>query len=160
MSTHPPVQPDEALQTALADFTQAYARFFELLETVPDRLQSQPGACGHWSPHDIVAHLSGWVIEAQRRYRRFPRGTGQVVYNIDVFNQMSVRTRRGKPWGALVEELRRAVRTLTEKAQQLSPDQIARDDRYAEWLGIMAQDVQQHGHQLRDFIAGHSESAR
>ena len=137
-------------EEALAAYQQAYQKLFAILSDYPEGLQTESGVCGTWSPQQVVMHLSGWLIEAQRRFKRYP-ATGDIQYNVDVFNDVSLWDREKQTWERSVEELQREHQKLLEIAQGLNDYQIERDGRYAEWLTMMTQEAQTHGTALAAF---------
>ncbi|QPC83977.1 maleylpyruvate isomerase N-terminal domain-containing protein [Phototrophicus methaneseepsis] len=141
----------EAFLQSLAAYEAAYQDLFDLLARYPASRRQKKGACGDWSPQQVVAHLSGWIAEAKRRYPRFATGTGNVVYNLDVFNDVSVRRRRDYNWAHTVAELERLVGELAAMARQVTPQQAGQDDRYREWLDSLTEDCRQHTAQLLAF---------
>lgn len=137
---------------ALAAYEQAYTTLFASLLDYPPHRQRQSGACGDWSPQQVIMHLAGWLIEAQRRFRRYP-ATGQVQYNVDVFNDVSVWDRETQRWEQSVAECQREYEKLLAMAQTLKAYQIERERRYAEWLTALANQARHHGAQLEAFRA-------
>lgn len=139
----------------LQNFEEAYTTFINLVETYPFDLQTKSGACGEWSAREVVAHINGWFIEAQRRYRRYAKGTGNIEYNIDAFNQVSLWLCRDKDYEQLVDELKTLSTELAQMARDVPDVYRERDHRYAEWLEAMAREAQTHGDQLRAFAEAH-----
>lgn len=141
----------DEFKAARQTFIESYDRLYDILDTIPADRRKLSGACGDWSPQQIVAHLSGWVQEAIRRYGRYAVGTGNIHYNIDNFNAVSVRERQHLDWDEQLAELRQLVDALTNQADTLRETLIERDDRYAKWLNILAEDVTEHTEQLIEF---------
>ena len=142
---------NDAFKETLAHYEETYRQFFDLLARYPASLRTKEGACGDWSPQQVVAHLSGWIVEAKRRYPRYATGTGGIDYNIDAFNDVSVRQRKGHNWAHAVAELEKLIGELAAMARQITPEQAERDDRYRKWLSIMAEACQEHMQQLKVF---------
>jgi len=138
---------DDTLQA----FESAYAEFIAIAENYPENLQTQAGACGTWSAWEIVAHINGWFVEGQRRYRRFSKGTGQITYNDDAFNEVSLWIRADKDYEQLIAELKQLVADFAQMARDVSDHHRARDNRYALWLQLMAKEARVHGVQLQVF---------
>lgn len=137
---------------ALTTYQQAYENFLALLADYPTDLQTKSGVTGRWSPHEVVMHLCGWLIEAQRRFKRFP-ATGNVIYNVDVFNDVSVWDRENHTWEHSRQELEREYKKLLDLAQNVKEHHLERDNRYAEWLTSLAQEAQNHGAELQAFAS-------
>lgn len=137
----------------LKRFQTAYAQFFELTEHYPAHLVDVPGACGEWSPRQVVAHLSGWVIEGQRRFNEVLAGDviPSMRYDVDTFNAEQVAARAHLDWNATLIELQSVVSDLDAQAQAIAVDRRTTDSFFAGWLKALAHDVEQHIIQLRQF---------
>lgn len=141
-------------QEALANYEAAYTAFFDVIADYPEALQEQSGAYGAWSPTQVLAYLCGWLVEGQRRYKRFPRGTGQITYNADVFNDVVIWERRDRTWDQNLAELQREYNALRQLAQSVTEHQINRDERYEKWLLDMAHKARTHSDDLKRFRDG------
>ena len=138
----------------LTQFQDASANFIRLAESYPKALQTQLGACGEeWSAREVLAHINGWLVEAQRRYPRYATGTGKVDYNIDAFNQVSIWLRDGKGFEEILEELRQLTSKMAEMANTIAPVHLEKDARYQKWLTIFLEEYEEHSQQLRDFLS-------
>lgn len=146
------------------EFSEAVARFRDSFDTLLDLLGNYPvdlresgGACGEWSPREVIAHLSGWLEEAQRRYSHFDdQVSGNAKYDIDAFNARSVAARRHFGWNSMIAELRGLVRDLMARAESLPDERRANDPRYREWLVALARDCALHDGQLTDFAEAYA----
>jgi hypothetical protein len=141
-----------SFKQARANFSQAYADFFALIEHFPQERTDEAGACGYWSAREILAHMAGWLQEAQRRYARYARGTSDIVYDVDNFNAVSVRRRAEHSWDRVAEELRREHDALLNMADELPEVRLERDGRYAEWLQGLADDCHEHIPHLQAYV--------
>lgn len=139
-------------------FETAYANLVIIAEKYPVELQTQSGACGSWSASDILAHLNGWIVEALRRYKRFPKGTGDITYNIDTFNKVSLWLREDMPYQDILSETKTLSAKLVAIAKELPEAYIQRDKRYQEWLDNLTREAIEHSQQLRDFLKQHTIS--
>lgn len=139
---------EQELQT----FQKSYEKLFSTMESYPQDKQTLSGVCGEWSARDVLAHINGWIVEAQRRYPRFAKGTGKIDYNIDAFNAVSIRLRADKDFEQILEETRSLVDKLVSMAGELPEVYIERDERYTKWLHILIEEADNHGHQLQDFL--------
>lgn len=128
--------------------------FIKLVEATPPHRRTEGGICGDWSAREVVAHINGWLIEALRRFPRYARGTGDVQYDIDNFNAVSVRQRKDHTWDQLVDELRESTRQLLEAADNIPPARRESDRRYANWLSIMEKEAINHGAEIRTLHEG------
>lgn len=137
---------------ALAGFRVAYDSLFTVLATYPAERVEQSGACGVWSPKQLVAHLSGWVVEAHKRYDEFAKGdeSDRAYEDFDTFNAASVDARSHLNWTQTVNDLRRTVAQFTERAKAVKPEQTE-DKRYRAWLRGLERDCLEHTEELRQF---------
>ncbi len=133
-------------------FEQASTELINLAEQYPEALQTQAGVCGEWSAREVIAHINGWLVEAQRRYPRYAKGTGNIDYNIDAFNNVSVWLRDGKDFEQILEEFRQLTNKMSTMAQEIAPAYLERDTRYGEWLSAFTREYREHRQQLDDFL--------
>ena len=146
--THPPVE----FSAALAQFRQSANDLLDVANAYRPELREKEGACGVWSPRQILAHESGWIAEAVRRFEVYNAGeTSNVRYDIDSFNAESVSARAGSDWDATLNELRQGIQDLISRAALVPNERATEDSRYARWLTIMAEDFNEHTEQLRQF---------
>lgn len=138
------------LHDALTRFEEAYQHFLAEADSYPDEKRTASGACGEWSPREILAHMAGWLKEAQRRFRRYGKGTGDIRYNTDAFNEVSLWQRRDTDYSAILAELKTesaqvaaVIRGLSERQQD--------DERYIEWLNALGKDARNHLSDLQQF---------
>lgn len=142
-----------AFNDSITEFETAYATLITVAESYPDDLQTKAGACGTWSAREVIAHLSGWIVEALRRYPRFAYGTGDIQYNTDAFNEVSIGLRHDRGYDSIVSELRDVSAKLTQFARDLPASQIERNGhRYMEWLTNLTREAREHTAQLEEFI--------
>ncbi|MDQ7026895.1 MAG: maleylpyruvate isomerase N-terminal domain-containing protein [Anaerolineae bacterium] len=138
----------------ITDFETAYATLITVAESYPDDLQTQAGVCGTWSARELIAHLCGWIVEALRRYPRYALSTGDIDYNTDAFNEVSIWLRREKGYDSIVSELRDSSAKLAQFARDLPESQIERNgQRYMEWLTSLTREAREHSAQLKDFAS-------
>lgn len=140
------------LESVLLRLQNGYDALFNALETYPAALRDEPGACRTWSPRQIIAHLSGWLAEVDRRFDRFDAGgTDDIKYDVDAFNDEQVALRENLSWDDTVAETRERLVHLVERAQTLTPEQITREPRYVQWLKALARDAERHLLDLQNF---------
>lgn len=138
----------------LATFDASYRALFALLASYPASLREKNGACGLWSPRQVLAHLSGWLVEADRRYDNYAAGdTKAVHYDFDSFNAASVNARAALSWTKTVDELQTLHQAFSARARGLSDDQVA-DGRHTQWLEALDEDCREHYEQLHSFAGG------
>jgi hypothetical protein len=134
-------------------FDSAYAELFRLIDTFPADRREQPGACGVWSVKDVLAHCSGWIVEAQFRYDDYDtQNTQKIRYDFDEFNARSVSERTAQDWAATEAELRGLVRAIVDRARALPAKAVEREYRYGRWLKSLADDCREHTEGLRTFL--------
>jgi DNA polymerase-3 subunit epsilon len=159
---HVPVAPARASPTVksapvlatpvlpLARWQSAARTFASLLDDVPVDLRDRVGACGTWSPRELLAHCVGWEWEAARRLRLIAANPDlpEAVYDVDGFNAASVAVRARQSWDNTVIELAKASRTLGAAAafDPLNP-------RTCDWLENRAIDFEIHTGELRQWLA-------
>jgi hypothetical protein len=150
---------------SLARLRRGYIALFALLEDYPEGLNELPGACGTWSPRQILAHLSGWLSESERRYGDFDRGdTQKVRYNHDddfaEFNRHSVESRAHLDWVETLKDLQVNYQRFVSRADKVPTQQAGADPRYEEWLHGLWEDCIMHlGHLCQFMEAKRGDSA-
>jgi hypothetical protein len=103
----------------------------------------------------VVAHATGWELEAVARLRaiRADLALPDVTYDADAFNAASVTARQHMGWEVALDDLRRAHAELDALLATLSPEEAAGDERFAEWVTGRAEDFEHHAGQLRAWEA-------
>lgn len=141
----------ETYTAKIDEFEQAYETLITVAEQYPEDLKTQAGVTGTWSAREVLAHLCGWLAEAKRRYPRYGRGAGEIKYEIDNFNAVSIRMREGKEYDQILDELRTSVEQLTTMARAITEQKYQRDGRYINWLNILLEEAENHTAQLQAF---------
>ena len=144
---------EKPLDEQLLLFKSALADILTIAESYPETLQTQSGACGEWSAREIIAHINGWMVEGTRRLPRFAKGTGQIEYNIDAFNAVSVWLREDKDYQQLLDEMRSLTSQIVAFIDDLEDFYRNRDERYSTWLRILAHEATHHREDLETFLA-------
>lgn len=140
----------------ITEFEQAYQDLLGWMDTLPQELQAQANASDRWSPHEVLAQVAGWLVEAKRRFKRFPSGTGDAVYNRDAFNQVFIWQRAEQPWPDSIAEVRRLVLELADVGRALPAVQIERNGRrYLAWYEQLTTDATEHLEALQAWAAAH-----
>jgi hypothetical protein len=140
------------LSAAIEEFRTAYDDLLALVDQYPTTLREKAGACGDWSPRQVLAHCNGWIVEAEKRYDGYDVGdTRKVPYDFDEFNARSVTLRTDQSWEETVAELRMLVANIIERAGAISAEKAAAEERYGGWLDALAEDCRDHTEQIRDF---------
>ena len=132
----------------------SYTDFVSLLETYPKDKAEEAGALGVWSPKQIVAHLSGWVVEASQRFRDISQGNKQdkTYGDIDRFNAESVDYRESLSWDETIADFKQVVTTWFSEVEKISAIMVAKDKRFLEWLTALHNELHHHADDLRHFI--------
>jgi uridine phosphorylase len=140
-------------ETKFADFRAAYDDLFVLLDSYPADKREKSGACGWWSPKQILAHFSGWITEGLKRYGDYDSGDqSDLHYDDDSFNAQVVDARSALDWDATVAELRGLVRDFSTHAESIPADKRASDRRYTNWMIGLGNDCKEHTWQLKNFL--------
>src|SRR5690606_36720097 len=146
------------LQDAHQRFPNAYQSLFDLIAEYPVERREQGGACGVWTPKQVIDHLSGWIVEANRRYDNYDAGdTTPVRYDFDTFNAGSVDARAEQSWSASEAEVRQRAADFQQRAQSVDPESPL-IERYAGWLDILGEDCEEHTEQLHAFADPSSDT--
>ena len=144
-----------AIETALAAHHAAYEAFQAAAWALPIAWRESPGACGSWTPREVVCHSAGWEAESLRRLRALAadRASPDQAYDDDQFNAAQVAVRRELGWVAALAELGSTHAALRAFLRTLAPADLAADRRFAEWLLGRASDFDDHAAQLRAWRA-------
>ncbi len=130
-------------------FTAAFESFLAACSQLDPACYEQTTIDGQWTLKDIVAHLTGWEHEATERFWRFLAGpTDDITYEIDSFNSRSVAARQHLSWNQALKELKMARSHLQEAIATTTPDDLARESRFTEWLQSITRHYQEHTAQL------------
>lgn len=145
------------IDPSLARLQRGYSALLALVDDLPEGMRDQPGACGDWSPRQLLAHLSGWLMEANSRYLAIKAGDRiDRQYDADAdhaaFNQESVASRAALSWDETVADLKASLETFVAEAQATPRDRMADDERYGEWLDWLWKDCVEHMGQLCRFV--------
>jgi hypothetical protein len=142
-------------QKSIDGMREAFDAMFALLAVYPQEKCEQPGACGDWSSKEVMAHFSGWMVIALRRFDDFAAGDmGHIFFDWDPTNAESVAERAHLTWEETREDLRDMLGKFLARAEQVDPEMAARDSRYQEWLNDLRVDCLEHTDELRRFAYG------
>lgn len=142
-------------------YALASADFLALLGQLDAAEATRAGVCGAWSAKEIVAHLTGWLWEGERRLRNRFEEDGQPmppVGDVDARNAQAVAERADLSWQETLDEFRRADMTFAATAAQVSQRDHDADERYARWVAIMVSEYGNHGAEIRAVHAAPSPS--
>lgn len=133
-------------------FKTAFDDFIMLADAYPDALQNQVGITDEWSARDVIAHINGWLVECTRRLPRFAQGTGNIQYNHDAFNAVSLWLRADRAYQQLLDEMRDLVAQIVQFIDELNDFYKQKDERYSQWLRVLTHEAETHGHELHQFL--------
>lgn len=141
--------------TTLQRFQRGYQALFALLEDYPDALYEHGGAFDEWSPRQLVAHLTGWLLTTERQFDAVMMEAAQpdLVTGGDSINTQAIEARAGQNWLDTATELREVFARFERKAAELSPHLAVADPRYMALLdGAWKECITQIGH-LISFVS-------
>ncbi len=140
--------------SAYQQIQSSYARLINLCDSYPIDKVEEPDALGVWSPKQIIAHLSGWVVEATNRYRDIPKGKSpeKTYPDWDAFNKESVDARAELTWTETIADFKQAVQAWFTEIEQVSAVQVATHTLYTDWIKSIDQEFQRHNDDLLAFI--------
>ncbi len=141
-------------QSAITQLESTYNRLFALIDAYPVSKRELSGACGIWSPKQVLAHLSGWIVLANKRYDDFAAGDPRnLYYDVDPVNARSVAERAHRSWDETVTELKTRITAFIQRARALPGTMPAQDVRFQEWQDGLREDCAEHIEQLEAFSA-------
>jgi hypothetical protein len=143
-------------EQALARFRRGYFALFALVDDFPEERRDLSGACGEWTPRQVLAHLCGWLEEAENRVVQILAGDRiSRQYDDDsdyaAFNAASVSQREDVTWDGLIVELKQRSDAFYEAAKVAGAAGLADDPRVCEWVVWLWHDCVEHMGQLSRF---------
>lgn len=146
------------LRTEIARFNAIYDRLLTLIEDVLAEIGETAGACGIWSPKQVLAHLDGWVTEANRQFDVLDAEQPAMgIPEENAFNAQSVTARTELSWDEQVAGLIGTVDTMSVRAAELPLERWFAVPGYWLWFDQLAEDAEEHYEQLRAFFARYTE---
>ena len=140
---------DKTFNTARARFNRAYDDLFTLVACYPPDQTDKPGACGKWSPRQILAHFSGWVYRAIDTFDAYEAGDQLPGVDPDTYNDEQVAHRAHLGWAGTIDNVKTARDALNRRVATIDPDSL--DMTYIGWLVGLAKDAERHMVELRNF---------
>lgn len=140
--------------TAYQQIQSSYTRLLYLLNSYPQVNQEASGALGVWSPKQIVAHLSGWVVEATQRFHDIlkDKTVNKTYPDWDAFNAESVESRAHLSWDETVADFEQAVTAWFAEVEKITALWVGQDKRFLEWLLALDKEFINHTDDLKQFI--------
>ena len=145
-----------SLEKLQAEFSTAYAHFFQVATALEPARRNQPGVCGDWSPKEIISHLTGWDKSMQAFV--LDPDVFDPPDDIDAFNAKSVSERQHLSWDESIAELQAGFRGLQEAISTVTSD-MRIYTRVSGWLKGRREDYDFHAGQLRAWIQQNGESS-
>jgi len=134
--------------TIQTNLVHAHILFQQAASDLPPHRRTQLGACGHWTPTQVAAHLAGWDREAARALQALVAGAPEdLVSDVDAFNQASVAARAHLSWDGTCWELRMAHEMLQHAIAALILTQRPAQG-YLPWMDGRLADYALHTTQL------------
>ncbi len=146
--------------SAYQNLQTSYTTLIDLCDSYPIDKAEESGALGIWSPKQIVAHLSGWVVEATQRYQDIQQdpNNNKSYSDWDSFNAKSVEARAMLSWSETVADLKQAMDAWFIEISKIPALLVAQNDRFLDWLHAIDNEFSRHGNDLRNFIKDISAS--
>lgn len=142
----------EELQHSLNNWQASNEAFLALIGTLPRTLREKEGACGVWTPKQVIAHLAGWQREALKRYEMFAKGeTTSIRYDVDKFNADSVAALKLLSWYETIETFEHTCDDL-QAFVETNPNRKQRG-----WLKALDRDLREHTEELRQWMTDQTE---
>ncbi|GMQ78615.1 MAG: hypothetical protein BMS9Abin02_1138 [Anaerolineae bacterium] len=134
----------------------AHQHFMQITTQLTPVIREKKGACGEWSPKDIVAHLVGWDTEAVYFLGLFANGTGDTYdysFDIDDFNASSVKSREKLSWDEVIHELVHAHAELQQIIKVLNTKDLVSNGGFGESLTGRKEDYLLHAEQIAVWLS-------
>lgn len=133
------------------ELEDAHQRFVRVCEHLSPDLYEKSGACGEWSPRQVVAHIIGWDVEAVHYLARFASDNGESYnpnFDVDEFNARSVGKRVDSSWEACLAELSRAHAAIQQIVRLIDAQGRDPSSGFARGLAGRIADYKLHTDQL------------
>ncbi len=111
---------------------------FQLWEDLPEDILLLPGAVGHWSTRDVMAHITTWENEALKALPLILEGKPLPRYmGIDAFNAREQEHKRHLPLKRVKEELLATHHKLIQFLENV-PESVFASARFTKRLRLDA----------------------
>lgn len=127
-------------------------KFNKALRILDESKREKPGVCGHWSPRQVVAHMTGWEIETILQFERVRKGFEAIEHDIDAFNEKSVGQREHLNWDETINEFEEAQKKLNEAAESVSLNDESKNKGYRELMNVQISHYIHHIRQLEEWV--------
>ena len=122
----------------LSKLEREWQALFQLWEDLPEDVLLLPGAVGHWSTRDVMAHITTWEEEALKALSPILEGKSLPRYmGIDAFNAREQERKRHLPLKRVKEELLATHNKLIDYLQK-APESAFTSPRFIKRLRLDA----------------------
>lgn len=125
----------------LDDLHKENAYWEALLTEFGEARMTEPGATGHWSIKDIVAHLTGWRRRTVARLQAAARGEPEPappwpahMQTDDEINGWIYQVNRDRPLSEVLGDSRQTFQALVEAIQAIPETDLMDPNRFP-WMG-------------------------
>lgn len=109
-------------------------RLIATLEGMSEEDLTTPGAAGHWSVKDVLAHISAWEEECLAALKALLAGKEwDVEYDIDHWNEQKYVERKGLAWEQVWEDFHRSYSQLCDLLLTTPPEKL-NNEKIMEWI--------------------------
>ena len=141
---------DITLNELKVQFGLAHTDFIQVANQLDPKQHNQPGVCGEWSPKDVVAHLVGW--DKSLKVFIVDIANFDPPYDVDSFNNLSVKSRKQMSWDEVIEELESNFLDLEQAIVTIEP-YMQIYNRVKSWLAGRIEDYMLHRSQIEDWLS-------
>ncbi len=113
------------------------ARLEAAIAGLSEETMRQPGAVGHWSVKDVLAHITAWEAELvtalwYNTIGRRPRLAD--IRNVDAWNERRYKENKDRPLERILNDFHGVHEQLLQRVEALSDEELD-DPRLYEWTG-------------------------
>jgi len=117
---------------------QSRQRLMAAIEGLPPEVLIQPGACGHWSVKDVLAHLAMWEAETvtflyQARLGSKPTTLHLKSFDTDQQNATWYEKSKDRPWERVWQDFQGVRQQILRRLDAFSDDELTNPKRFP-WL--------------------------
>lgn len=134
------------IEQKCAELTDAFEAFRRAATNSNPQRRHEGGACGRWSPKEIIDHLAGW----DRALQSFIANPDAFVppESVDLFNDRSVAEQQNLSWDQSLSLLNAGFERLSASAKTVNPE-MKIYPRVIIWLQRRTADYDLHTTQLQ-----------
>jgi hypothetical protein len=129
--------------TLLAQIDHERTLWEQLVAEVGEEQMLEPGATGHWTFKDVVAHLSGWRANTLARLEAALRGHAPAAppwpghldeeEDVEEINAWIYQANRDRPLRDVIDEYHRSFSMMRDAVSALSERDLTEPGRY-DWM--------------------------